>query len=347
VTRRNAYRGAARALARSADPGLLAYALLLSDPAAASRALDWPAFRVALVAAGVDPDRAATLTRQAKAGAAVLLKAGTLDATAFGAALGLTADQARTLIRMQSYLVGAKVPEAKALAMLRTRARELAGAHLAPQPKSAHLAAGRRDFLAMDAIADRAAPRVQAALGGIQRAVLAGQAATLERLRAVLEAAQGIAGRAAADTLARRLGRPAPYFPAAPGAQEWAAERAEGLARWLKEATAAEGAALAPERIRQAASAQAYGAAQEGQRQAWKQAADAGLLRANARRTWVTRGDGGVCYRCDPLDGQQRGLDEPFDSIGDRSLVIMNPGDAHQGWRTECRCAVLIDAVAA
>lgn len=100
------------------------------------------------------------------------------------------------------------------------------------------------------------------------------------------------------------------------------------------------------DRVHDFAERQSYGAVQEGQLQAWHQAERAGVIAPGAEQIWVTRGDDDVCYRCDPLDAQRRKLGEPFTSIGAPELVIRNPGDPHRGWRTVCRCARLIVAVA-
>lgn len=301
---------------------------------------DWTAFRHALVVAGFPERQAGILARQARAGAAVLARAKLSPAEA-RAALGLTAEQARNFLRMRDYLAAAAVSPERAAAMLRERARELAGAHLTLRPKSPEIAAGRRDFLAIDSIADRAAPRIRSALQAMQRQPAAGAA----RLRQLMQTAMDIAGRSAADSLGRRLGLPSPYVTL-PEAETWTATRADELRGWLADAVAKEGGPLAAARIEHAAATQAYAAAQEGQRQAWTQAKDSGLLRS-ASRVWVTRGDGGVCYRCDPMDGQRRGIDEPFNSLGEPGSAYMNPGDPHKGWSTECRCAVLIEALVA
>ena len=50
-------------------------------------------------------------------------------------------------------------------------------------------------------------------------------------------------------------------------------------------------------------------AVNEGQRQAWGQAVEDGLLSDDARRTWIATADEGVCPICDGLDGAVTGLD--------------------------------------
>lgn len=86
---------------------------------------------------------------------------------------------------------------------------------------------------------------------------------------------------------------------------------------------------------------QSFQAAQEGQRQAWEQATDAGIIPQDAQRQWVDQEDAKTCKDCLSLHGQQRGMDEMFEvgADGDHpGLQVLNPGDPHE----ECRCAALI-----
>lgn len=71
-------------------------------------------------------------------------------------------------------------------------------------------------------------------------------------------------------------------------------------------------------------------AASEGQRQAWDQAVDDGLLTGDEQRTWITVGDDKVCPICDDLDGQVAPLDGSYISEGDE----YDGPPAHVG----CRC---------
>lgn len=69
-------------------------------------------------------------------------------------------------------------------------------------------------------------------------------------------------------------------------------------------------------------------AANEGQLQLWRQAQANGLLKANARRQWITTPDERLCPVCRPLNGKTAPLDGPFPG------GFMNP-PAHPN----CRCA--------
>ena len=82
---------------------------------------------------------------------------------------------------------------------------------------------------------------------------------------------------------------------------------------------------------------QAFSAAQEGQRQAWVQALDRGLIPEGALRVWGTQEDARVCPICDPMDGQQREFGEPF--TGEDGKQYLNPGDPHID---TCRCYAFI-----
>lgn len=56
-------------------------------------------------------------------------------------------------------------------------------------------------------------------------------------------------------------------------------------------------------------------AANEGQRQAWSQAIDAGLLSATSKRVWITVGDD-ACPECQDLEGVEVALDEDYPNDG-------------------------------
>lgn len=55
-------------------------------------------------------------------------------------------------------------------------------------------------------------------------------------------------------------------------------------------------------------------AANQGQREAWAQATDEGLLPADAQREWIATS--GACPECDDLDGEVVGLDEEYPNDG-------------------------------
>lgn len=72
---------------------------------------------------------------------------------------------------------------------------------------------------------------------------------------------------------------------------------------------------------------EAMTAVSEGQREAWDQAVEAGLLPENALRTWITTPDDKLCPICEELDGKTAALGEEYESD------IDGP-PAHVG----CRC---------
>jgi SPP1 gp7 family putative phage head morphogenesis protein len=69
-------------------------------------------------------------------------------------------------------------------------------------------------------------------------------------------------------------------------------------------------------------------AANEGQREAWDQAIEAGLLTGNEKKEWIATGDANVCPQCDELDGTVVGLDEQYPDDG---------GDGPPA-HPQCRC---------
>lgn len=69
-------------------------------------------------------------------------------------------------------------------------------------------------------------------------------------------------------------------------------------------------------------------AANEGQRQSWDQATEAGLLTGDEKRVWIATDDERVCPICDELDGETTDLDGEY------------PGDGGDGppAHPDCRC---------
>ncbi len=69
-------------------------------------------------------------------------------------------------------------------------------------------------------------------------------------------------------------------------------------------------------------------AASEGQRMAWAEATDEGLLTGDEKRTWIAVGDGKVCPICEDLDGATADLDGEY------------PGEGGDGppAHVSCRC---------
>jgi len=77
-------------------------------------------------------------------------------------------------------------------------------------------------------------------------------------------------------------------------------------------------------------------AASAGQRESWRQMVDGGLFAAEeASRVWMTAEDEATCPICEPLDGQERGLDEAF--VTEDGEPIEEP-PAHPA----CRCDVVL-----
>ena len=58
-------------------------------------------------------------------------------------------------------------------------------------------------------------------------------------------------------------------------------------------------------------------AVHEGQREAWRQAEEEGLLTGTERVTWIVTGDDKVCPICEELDGKLRKLDGQYHASGD------------------------------
>lgn len=59
-------------------------------------------------------------------------------------------------------------------------------------------------------------------------------------------------------------------------------------------------------------------ASNEGQREAWGQAVEEGLLTGNEKREWIVTPDDRLCEICEPMDGEQVGLNEMFDVDGEQ-----------------------------
>jgi len=69
-------------------------------------------------------------------------------------------------------------------------------------------------------------------------------------------------------------------------------------------------------------------AANFGQREAWAQAVDAGLLTGDEQRTWIATGDEALCPICEALDGATAGLDGEYP----------DPGGEGPPAHPRCRC---------
>lgn len=69
-------------------------------------------------------------------------------------------------------------------------------------------------------------------------------------------------------------------------------------------------------------------AANEGQRQSWDQAVDAGLLTGTEKRTWIATADQVVCLICEELDGRVADLDGEYP----------DPGGDGPPQHLRCRC---------
>lgn len=74
-------------------------------------------------------------------------------------------------------------------------------------------------------------------------------------------------------------------------------------------------------------------ASNEGQQEAWSQAADDGLLTGDETQVWIITDDDRLCDECNDLDGATAGLDESFQS---------QSGDEYDGppAHPRCRCTV-------
>ena len=72
-------------------------------------------------------------------------------------------------------------------------------------------------------------------------------------------------------------------------------------------------------------------AAGEGQRQAWDQAVDKGMLTGDEERAWIVTGDEKVCPTCEGLEDKRAKLGDPY--VGDDGEEYDGP-PAH----VQCRC---------
>lgn len=69
-------------------------------------------------------------------------------------------------------------------------------------------------------------------------------------------------------------------------------------------------------------------AVNEGQRQAWRQAVDEGLLTGEEKRTWIATGDESTCPICSELDGMTADMDGEYP----------DPGGSGPPAHPRCRC---------
>lgn len=88
---------------------------------------------------------------------------------------------------------------------------------------------------------------------------------------------------------------------------------------------------LLRQRVRLIAHNESMTAVSHGRHELWGQLQEEGGLEPDAQREWLTSGDEGVCEICGPMQGQRRGLREPY-TTGDGGQVDHPP--AHAG----CRC---------
>jgi SPP1 gp7 family putative phage head morphogenesis protein len=88
------------------------------------------------------------------------------------------------------------------------------------------------------------------------------------------------------------------------------------------------------ERAEMVARTESMRAANEGQMQAWDQATEAGVLTGDEKKEWIVTPDDRLCPICEPLDGEQTGLDDTFKVDGDE---IDGP-PAHP----RCRCTIAL-----
>lgn len=99
----------------------------------------------------------------------------------------------------------------------------------------------------------------------------------------------------------------------------------------LEKAAARYEARLRRVRAENIARTETVAASNEGQRQLWLQGSAKGYLSANDKRKWLTT-PVGACAICIPMNGQLRGLSEPFMTASGRA--VMGP-PAHPS----CRCS--------
>lgn len=74
-------------------------------------------------------------------------------------------------------------------------------------------------------------------------------------------------------------------------------------------------------------------ASNSGQSEAWLQAQEKGLLPLDQKRSWLVTPDDRLCDLCEPMDGVEVGLNEPWDTPAG---AVMNPP---MGMHPSCRCS--------
>lgn len=94
---------------------------------------------------------------------------------------------------------------------------------------------------------------------------------------------------------------------------------------------------LLSQRAMMIARTETIAASNEGQRQLWLQAAQTGLLTGVEQREWIITPDDRLCPDCEEMDGQLRGLEEPF--VGPGGESVMGPP-----LHPMCRCTTGISA---
>ena len=109
----------------------------------------------------------------------------------------------------------------------------------------------------------------------------------------------------------------------------------QGMDRELRDARVAQYAdRLRANRARVIARTESISASAHGTQELWRQARDTGLLdESRTKREWLVTPDERLCEICEPMEGQQVGLEEPF-TTGEGLLVDTPP--AH----VQCRCAM-------
>lgn len=226
-----------------------------------------------------------------------------------------------------------------------TALHKVADVHLQAM-KSAVLKAFREGQLAIKDVPPRLAPDI---------AATAVHDALLETLPKTLRKILNEAGEHTANTLPQRRAASVRAADATfrfrfdvndQRAIEWAKDHAAELAKGISDTTRDDIASAVAEALEtgedpREAIADAVGddaradliarteimsAANEGQRQAWDQAVDEGLLSETAQRVWIATED--ACPECDALDGETAPLDDDY------------PGEGGDGppLHPNCRC---------
>lgn len=73
-------------------------------------------------------------------------------------------------------------------------------------------------------------------------------------------------------------------------------------------------------------------ASSHGQRALWLQAQDKGLLPSDQQRVWIVTPDERLCDVCEPMDGEETGIDDPWDT---ENGPVDVPSESHP----DCRCS--------